>query len=185
MTIQHHEGAAEVPVTLAPHDDVGPVTHDPVTGLPDASALRARIEQTLDGRGGAASALLAVDCGGLAEQVRSLGPETAARLRRELARRLEQHAGPPDFAAQAGGDRFVLWLARLEDPACAERVAGALVHDLTRPVRLEARDVRTHAAIGVAVAPNHGRDAMSLLTRADAALREAQDLGGDTYLLAR
>jgi diguanylate cyclase (GGDEF)-like protein len=184
VTIQYHEGASEVPVSLTAHPDVGPATRDPLTGLPDEVALRARIEQTLDGPGGPA-ALLAVDCGCHAEQVDVLGAEAAGRLRRELARRLESHVGPPDFAARAGDDRFVLWLAHLDDPACAERVAGALVHDLTRPVRLDAGDVTARAAIGIAVAPHHGRNPLALWSRADAALREARALGGDTYLLAR
>lgn len=185
VTIQYHEGAAEVPVTLASHEDAGPEMRDPLTGLPDVSALRARIQQTLDGSRGQASALLAVDCGGLAEQADRLGSDAAGRLRRELARRVALHAGPPDFAARAGDDRFVLWLAALDDASCAERVAGALVHDLTRPVRLDTGEVRAHAAVGIAVAPRHGRDAPSLLAVADGALREARDLGGDTYLLAR
>jgi GGDEF domain-containing protein len=185
VTIQYHEGAAEVPVSLAALDGVGPMTRDPLTGLPDESALRARMEQTLDGPGVPAAALLAVDCGSLAEQSGRLGREAASRLRRELARRLAQHAGPPDFAAQTGDDRFLLWLASLDDAACAERVAGALVHDLTRPVHLDAGDVQAQAVIGIAVAPVHGCDARSLRSRADAALREARGLGGDTYLLAR
>lgn len=64
-------------------------------------------------------------------------------------------------------------------------MAGAIVHDLTRPVHLEIGDASAHTSVGVAIAPMHGTDALTLIANADTALREALALGGDTYLIAR
>jgi predicted signal transduction protein with EAL and GGDEF domain len=46
------------------------------------------------------------------------------------------------------------------------------------PIAIEGRPLTVGASIGIAVYPNHGRDAQVLLASADAAMYEAKRAGG-------
>ncbi len=188
VVIEHAHGAAAIPVDRIDWGDAGHGIGDVATGpagLARESALRARLGQALDGSGDGGVALLAIECGGPKALTELHGEAIAERMRVELARRLRPHAGPGDFLASTGDDRFGLMLSPVADATCAERVAGAIVHDLTRPTHVEGGEAAVSVSVGVAVSPLHGADAASLVRAADEALGEAQGLGGDTYLLAR
>jgi len=191
VDVEHAAGGSEVMVVTevsAPADGAaGPARCDALTGLPGEAELRARLSQSLD-RAGCASlpvALLAIECASAKSWRDDLGAEGGARLLSETARRLRGHAGPADFLAQTGDARFALVLGDLDEPGTAERVAGAIVHDLSQPVVLHGSEARPAASVGVALFPEHGGRAAELLARAETALREASHLGGDAYLVAR
>jgi predicted signal transduction protein with EAL and GGDEF domain len=91
-----------------------------------------------------------------------VGPRLRAELR-EL-----------DTIARLGGDEFVVLLRSADaDSACA--VAERLVTALERPFELDGFAVAIGGSIGIALHPEHGGDADSLLREADIAMYAAKD----------
>ena len=85
--------------------------------------------------------------------------------------------------ARLGGDEFAI-LIHDGDGAAASRLAGDLVEALVEPFHVEdERRLQVGASIGVAVAPQHGSDSETLLSRADMALYAAKAAGKNTFRL--
>ena len=68
-------------------------------------------------------------------------------------------------------------LSRELDQARPERVAQALLAELSRPFLLGGREHRIGASIGISLFPEDGTDMQELLTHADAAMYQAKDSG--------
>lgn len=81
--------------------------------------------------------------------------------------------------ARLGGDEFTLLLTDLGQPEEAMLVAHRIRDLMHRPFVLEEREVMLTASIGIAIAPDDGRDAATLLKHADTAMYHAKDQGRD------
>lgn len=85
--------------------------------------------------------------------------------------------------SRLGGDEFAILLTEV-DAERARKIAGELVEALAAPFYLDQdRRVRIGASVGIALAPLHGHDAETLLSRADMALYAAKGAGKGTYRL--
>ena len=76
--------------------------------------------------------------------------------------------------ARLGGDEFGLLLSPLDDDAHATAVAERVRDDLRRSFLLDNITLHVDASIGIAIAPDHGEAADTLLQRADVAMYEAK-----------
>ena len=81
------------------------------------------------------------------------------------------------FIARLGGDEFTLVFPYSGDATEVERRAEHLVGGFQRPLLIDRREVSVGVSCGVAMFPEHGRDATSLLRAADVALFRAKELG--------
>jgi len=82
-----------------------------------------------------------------------------------------------DTVGRFGGDEFVLVL---NEPRHSERAAPVLERvreAVLQSITLSGQEVQVSCSIGVAVYPNDGADAETLLMHADAAMYRAKDLG--------
>ena len=68
--------------------------------------------------------------------------------------------------ASIGNDAFVVLLAWIDSPADGERVAAKLVQSLRQPFSVAGSDVAVTLSPGLALYPEHGKTADSLLRRA-------------------
>jgi diguanylate cyclase (GGDEF)-like protein len=91
----------------------------------------------------------------------------------EVARRLQRSAGDA-VVARLGGDEFAVLLATVRGAAAAHEVATRLLEVFREPFTLDSLPVELEASIGVAVSPEHGTNAASLLQRADIAMYVAK-----------
>jgi diguanylate cyclase (GGDEF)-like protein len=107
----------------------------------------------------------------------SLGHEFGDRVLTEIGERMRQITGESGFIARLGGDEFTLVFPYSGDSTEVEQMAGQLVDGFKRPLTIDLRDVSVGVSCGVAMFPEHGRDATSLLRAADAALFRAKELG--------
>src|SRR5690606_16216883 len=103
------------------------------------------------------------------------GRDGADRLISEIAERLRVTAGAGNTVARVGPDSFALAMTGTRD---ATQAAHALeqVNDevFGRPFMLGHGELWLSATTGVAVYPGDGLDANSLLSNAEAALRDAE-----------
>ena len=153
---------------------------DDLTGLPDRGTLLTATSRALRGvvpgqRPRTGPGLLVVDLDHFKDVNDTLGHPVGDVLLREVAERLVTQAPPGTVVARLGGDEFGLLVA---DAAGAEALAAAVVAEMSRPLRVGDLQVLLPASVGVALAPDHGTSAPSLLKNADVALYHAKEVRG-------
>jgi diguanylate cyclase (GGDEF)-like protein len=154
--------------------------HDPLTGLPNRALLHDRIEQALlrSERHGMGLALLMIDLDRFKQVNDRFGHQVGDLVLQHAAQQLQGALRASDTLARWGGDEFVVLLPTTNDPQAAAFVADKLLDALMAPVPLGKRTVTLAASIGIALAPQHARDAEALLQAADAAMYVAKRAGG-------
>ena len=83
---------------------------------------------------------------------------------------MKQHVGPQDIVLRMGGDEFVIFLVDIPKEAIGRSV-GKLVEKLNLTYNRNEISETVSASMGIAVAPDQGKDFKSLYEKADAALR--------------
>src|SRR6266850_4286349 len=104
-----------------------------------------------------------------------------------LARAIEiSRRGGESFAVlsldldRLGGDEFVLITPNGDQPALAEAIARGLLEAVATDLEINGQHLRVGISIGVAIFPDDGADATTLLNNADAALYRAKTAGRGT-----
>ncbi|GAA0595799.1 hypothetical protein GCM10009416_37700 [Craurococcus roseus] len=153
--------------------------HDALTGLPNRTLLRDRLQQAI--AAGGAAAVLCLDLDRFKEVNDTLGHPVGDALLRAATERLRGCARGRDVVARLGGDEFAVVLpAPAGTPEGAAGFAGRVVEALAEPFLIEGHQLLAGASIGIAVAPADGADADTLLRRADMALHRAKAEGRAT-----
>jgi diguanylate cyclase (GGDEF)-like protein len=111
----------------------------------------------------------------------TLGHGVGDRLLQAAARRIEALVGKRALLARLGGDEFAILLsgARVKE---ADAVAQKVIKGLSESFSLGDHDAVVGATIGIAIAPEDGSDAETLLRNADLALYAAKGLGRNRAL---
>ncbi|QNN46543.1 EAL domain-containing protein [Thermomonas brevis] len=148
---------------------------DMLTGLPNRTGLYRRMESAL--LESSELAVLMLDLDGFKDVNDTLGHGAGDGLLCEIARRLKQCIGPEDLVARMGGDEFAILLAGVGDKQQAVDRAQRLVEVVAEPVMLDGSEVRVAACCGIAIAGEHGREALELVGDADLALYRAKKEG--------
>lgn len=162
--------------------------HDDLTGLPNRRLLAMRGSATLAASGlrNSACAVFAIDLDGFKEINDLHGHQRGDLVLREIAQRLGRLLRPQDTVARRGGDEFTMLVPDVQGRADVERIAVRLLQAIEQPVQF-AEGVQGHlsASVGIAIAPDHGRDLDRLLQLADLAMYEAKLKGKNRYAFAR
>ena len=154
--------------------------HDSLTGLPNRTLLRDRLQQAilLAQRDKAALALLIIDLDRFKDVNDTLGHQYGDELLQVVAARIQGVLRASDTVARMGGDEFAIILPAVRDEQGATHIAELLVRTLEQPLSLGGQWVSIGASVGVALCPQHGDDAKTLLRHADVAMYAAKRLGG-------
>ncbi len=156
--------------------------YDVLTGLPNRVMFNALCEQPLQmaEQHPMPMALLFVALDRFARINESQGHAAGDGLLRDLARRLQELAGAEAVVGRQHGDEFVLLV-----PRCGQHQAALLCEELlasiTAPRAVGNLTVHAGASIGVAIHPEDGRTAESLLQHANLAMRRAKEEGGGRF----
>ncbi len=131
-------------------------------------------------------ALLLVDLDGFKELNDTLGHSAGDEVLRQIGPRLSQILREQDTLARLGGDEFAVVLAP-GDEATASAAGLRLRAALEQSFGVGGIRLHVDASIGIALFPQHARDALGLLQRADVAMYEAKRMrtGHEVYLAAR
>ena len=157
-------------------------TRDALTDLPNRALLGDRLSQVLARahREGTSFALMFIDLDRFKTINDSLGHHAGDALLRETALRLTQCLREQDTVARQGGDEFIVLLPESDGPA-ATLVARKILDAITQPLQFEGRELVVQASIGIAMHPQHGGDATTLLRNADVAMYHAKEAGRNNY----
>ena len=122
----------------------------------------------------------------------TLGHAVGDALLQEMARRLRGCVRQSDLVgrnedlplgivARQGGDEFTVSLIDLRSPQDAAKVAERMLRDLEQPLYIEGQELNVTASIGIAIFPENGQDAETLLKNSDIALYQAKAAGRNIY----
>ena len=150
--------------------------HDTLTELPNRRRTMAVLEESIAITvPGEIVAVMLFDVDGMREINDSIGHASGDKLIVEVGRRLKDAAPPAAHVGRIDGDEFAIVL-RLPDPNAAIRLAGDIREALRQPCMLGSLNVDIDSAVGIAVHPESGGDADSLLQRADVATQTAKNV---------
>jgi diguanylate cyclase (GGDEF)-like protein len=159
--------------------------HDALTGLGNRAALHEYLQEEIDRFPERRSAVLLFDLDHFKQVNDALGHAVGDQLLQALAARLQQHfAARPASIFRLGGDEFVI-LHRVDEQYDGLALARELADLIAQPLQISGLSLRTPASIGVAIAPEHGRNSHELLRCADVAMYHAKQQGCGTTLYER
>jgi diguanylate cyclase (GGDEF)-like protein len=148
---------------------------DELTGLPNRRLFYETLRNSLEpASGGQHLAVLMIDLDRFKEINDSLGHHVGDEVLRQLGPRLARVVDGHGTVARLGGDEFGLLLSPLLSDSQATEVAERVRDDLRRSFLLDNITLHVDASIGIAIAPDHGDAADTLLQRADVAMYEAK-----------
>ena len=145
--------------------------HDVLTDLPNRVLLLDRLEQALlaSGRQNTSLALLIMDLDRFKEVNDTFGHHVGDQLLMQVGPRLRHQIRASDTIARLGGDEFAIVLPGVASEG-ATAMGKKLIRALEAPFLVENNAFDIGASLGIAIAPDHGSDAATLLRRADVAM---------------
>jgi len=157
--------------------------HDELTGLANRRLFedRAAAAFSVADRDGSRVAVLFLDLDRFKAINDSLGHATGNQLLQGTATRLSAIVREVDTVARFGGDEFTVLVSDLTTNDEVAELAHGILNAFARPFRIAGRELHTSASIGVALYPDDGTDAETLLKNADIAMYRAKARGRDAF----
>jgi diguanylate cyclase (GGDEF)-like protein/PAS domain S-box-containing protein len=157
--------------------------HDNLTGLPNRSLLQDRLARSIARaeRANRKVAVLFIDLDNFKNINDTLGHDVGDELLRHVSRRLSECVRIEDTIARQGGDEFIVLLDNLDDNRGASVVAQKILNSLRQPFPLGGTEQHVSGSVGIALYPEDGRDAQTLMKNADTAMFHGKGLGKNTY----
>jgi diguanylate cyclase (GGDEF)-like protein/PAS domain S-box-containing protein len=157
--------------------------HDDLTGLPNRTLLRDRLEHALARavREGLSVAFLYLDLDRFKNVNDTLGHEAGDELLQCVARRLGEAVRAADTVGRLGGDEFVVIAEGVREDTdvltAVERVFAAF----GAPMTIAGSELWISASVGVAVGPRDGATSDALMAAADKAMYGAKEAGSNCH----
>jgi len=162
--------------------------YDPLTGLANRSLFLERVAQYVRSAAAAGhkAAVFMVDLERFRNINDSLGRPAGDTLLRQVAEWLVLNAGDAGLVARVGADHFALVLPEVKrDGGVARLLDKSLAAVMAHPFRLDNDVYRIAVKAGVALYPDDGADADTLLRNAEAALKKAKAAGERSLFYAQ
>lgn len=171
--------------------------YDPLTNLPNRLSFNEQLKRILERsqRLGHSAALLFIDLDNFKRINDSIGHGRGDRLLVEIAKRLALELHEDDAIndvsdnrktddpasrdgnteiARLGGDEFTVVLCNVRNVRDVEGVARRVIRSLSKPIALHSHNPVVTPSIGIAMYPQDGLDADSLVRNADTAMYAAK-----------
>jgi len=148
-----------------------------LTGLPNRTLFGRLVDQalTVAQRNETTACVLYVDLNRFKLVNGTLGRRVGDELLRRVAERFRGVLRDEDVVAHLSGDEFAVGLFDIRQHFEATTVAQKLQAALTAPFIIDEHDLRVGASVGIAVYPQDGQDAETLLRMADIAMQRAKE----------
>ncbi len=170
--------------------------YDPLTQLPNRTTLRETLNRliTQSKRARWKTAVLFIDLDDFKKVNDRLGHEAGDELLIQISDRLKNRLRQSDMVfeqtgvtsvdqliSRRGGDEFNAILTSIGAPHDAAIVAERIIQDLNEPFFIANSEIHVGASVGIALFPDDGSDADTLLHNADLAMYEAKAKGKNNY----
>jgi len=161
--------------------------HDALTGLPNRQQLEEYLPQALETARvtGEKVAVMFLDLDRFKLVNDSLGHAIGDRLLKEAAHRLRRCLREKDTIVRWGGDEFIIILEGLLSQEDATHIADRILEVLRPALIIEGHELYISGSLGIALYPDDGNDAQTLMKNADLALYRVKEKGRDNYQLYR
>ena len=158
-------------------------THDALTDLPNRMLLLDRLKQLLVAteRHDRMLAVAYIDLDNFKNVNSSMGHEAGDEVLKILSKRLVVCLREGDTIARIAGDDFVVSLPDIRSSVNLFQVAKKMLNAITLPIELDGHELHLTASIGIALSPEHGKDAETLVRNANIAMYNAKKLGGNRH----
>ncbi len=154
--------------------------YDALTGLPNRTLFSDRLARDVhaaNGSNGGVGVLL-IDVERFRHFNDALGRHAGDTLLKLVAERLVRAAMVKEGVSRIGADLFAMALPNVRGGAEVARfVDEHLLPQLLLDYEIEGEEVRSSVRLGIAMSPDDGRDAETLLANAEAALKKAKSSG--------
>ncbi|MEA3465630.1 MAG: GGDEF domain-containing protein [Thermodesulfobacteriota bacterium] len=164
--------------------------HDTLTGLPNRTLFKDRLEQALllstrNDSGNVSSGILAfLDLDEFKSINDNFGHAAGDELLKIVATRLNACIRESDTVARMGGDEFLVIFHNVTNDKHASTLAEQILSALNKPIILFETTVTISASIGLCFFPKHGTTFDELLKCADEAMYKAKNVGRNTFYIA-
>jgi diguanylate cyclase (GGDEF)-like protein/PAS domain S-box-containing protein len=157
--------------------------YDTLTGLANRSLLQDRLQQALltAANSGRRIAVAFVDLDRFKFINDSLGHHVGDELLKAVAARLKACVRECDTVARLGGDEFVLLINGHAGPEYVRQLMDKMLAAVAQPWIIEQGEFLVSCSIGVALHPDDGGEALTLLKHADSAMYRAKDSGRNNF----
>ncbi|HTP21051.1 MAG TPA: EAL domain-containing protein [Solirubrobacteraceae bacterium] len=154
--------------------------HDALTGLPNRTLFRDRIEQAIaiGQRESSQVAVAMMDLDRFKDVNDSLGHHAGDALLIEIGQRLRGILRSSDTVARLGGDEFGVLISKPRSEEDVVVVIEKIRAALEEPVTIEGLGLPAEGSIGIAMFPHHGEDVDTLIRHADVAMYGAKEEKG-------
>jgi diguanylate cyclase (GGDEF)-like protein len=159
--------------------------YDQLTGLPNRILFNERLLASLK-QAKQTQKMLAVmflDLDRFKKINDTLGHAAGDRLLEGFAGRISDTLRSTDTVARWGGDEFTILLPDINCLEDAVKTAQRIIDNLKPAFKLEGQPFHVSSSIGIALYPDDGEDAETLVKNADAALYRAKEMGRNNYQL--
>ena len=183
--VQHYEGTVEDITERKLYEKriEQQANYDTLTGLANRSLLNDRLQQSIMTAAlyGTRLAVIFVDLDRFKYINDSLGHHVGDQLLCEMSRRLSSCVRDGDTVSRLGGDEFVLLLNGLGEVDAVASLMEKLLDEITLPWITQSGQFDVTSSIGIALYPDDGSDAQTLLKHADSAMYRAKELGRNNF----
>jgi diguanylate cyclase (GGDEF)-like protein len=155
---------------------------DALTGLANRARFLEQLQAINAADGSGRFAVFLLDLDRFKNVNDSLGHAAGDELLVQVARRLRSELRSSDVLARLGGDEFALIQTGCPDQRnAAVDLAQRIIKFIAEPFQIMGQRVEIGTSIGIALAPEHGRDQEHLLKKADLALYRSKSAGRSCY----
>ena len=159
--------------------------YDSLTGLPNRVLFALELDAALSvSAADTVTAIVFCDLDDFKRVNDRLGHRAGDELLRQVAARLRALMSPTDTIGRLGGDEFAIVLQGASGEQSAIDLADRVVECLNRAFRVDGRDLRISASVGVSVHSGLGGHGESLLDAADGAMYSAKRTGRNQVALS-
>ncbi|MES2637517.1 MAG: EAL domain-containing protein [Pseudomonadota bacterium] len=157
-------------------------SHDELTGLPNRSMFRQRLEHAVAkaARVGNQVLLLFFDLDHFKMVNDTLGHEAGDQLLMQATKRITQRVRATDVLCRLGGDEFVM-IMEGASPQDGHRLVRDIIAAFAIPFEIQQQKVYCTVSIGVSVYPDDTMDTQTLLVYADLAMYRAKQNGRNDF----
>jgi diguanylate cyclase (GGDEF)-like protein/PAS domain S-box-containing protein len=157
--------------------------YDVITGLANRTLFYERLGQRLhDIQSSGTVAVLAIDLERFRYINETFGRHAGDSLLKQVAERLVDTGIGVEYLARISADCFSMVLSNIKEEADVVRFCeNQITTSLSKPFKLEDQELHVSVRVGIAIFPEDGKDADTLLRNAEAALKKTK-LSSDRYL---